>query len=85
MALEHFLLLYDRAAGKVQIRGVFTDAAEAAAAYEQLEREHKNDQNLEIVLVGSDSIETVKLTHGNYFKRGRGIPFPGLIARSART
>lgn len=40
----------------------------AMAAYAQLERDHdQKDTAIEIVLIGSDSLETVRLTHANYF------------------
>ncbi len=32
-----------------------------------MEEKHRDDRHMEIVLVGADSIETVMLTHGNYF------------------
>jgi hypothetical protein len=38
------------------------------AEYARLEREHLNRADgVEIVLIGSDSLETVKVTHANYF------------------
>jgi hypothetical protein len=36
-------------------------------AYEAMEDRYKDDRHMEIVLVGADSIETIKITHGNYF------------------
>ncbi|MGA9377029.1 MAG: hypothetical protein ACSLE7_03610 [Mycobacterium sp.] len=37
-------------------------------AYADKEREHlDSSDSIEIVLIGSDSLETVKLTHANYF------------------
>ena len=35
--------------------------------YEAAEAEHRGDCNYDIVLVGSDFLEKVKLTHGSYF------------------
>ena len=72
MALTHFLLVYDFSRGELaEAPREFTNADEAAAAYAELEREHRGDPNLEIVLVGADSIETIKQTHGNYFDGAR--------------
>jgi hypothetical protein len=73
MALIHFLLAYDRAAGHLISQVPFTDAHEATEAYKQLEVEHRLDENVEIVLIGSDSIETVMKTHSNYFGEQRSI------------
>jgi len=70
--LIHFLLVFDHLAGAlVGDPQEFSDATEAANAYAQLEREHRGDRHLEIVLVGSDSIETIRQTHGNYFAGDR--------------
>jgi hypothetical protein len=50
------------------------------AASIRLEREHRGDDKLEIVLIGSDSIETVRRTHSNYFGNGTGVPFRKLVS-----
>jgi hypothetical protein len=67
MALIHFLIAYNRAEGVLVSEAMYRDAHEAAEAYTALELEHKHDSNMEIVLIGSDSIETVRQTHSNYF------------------
>lgn len=68
MPLIHFLLVYDLDRQElVSEPQQFADPAVAAEAYAAAEREHKHDANLEIVLIGSDSLETIKSTHGNYF------------------
>lgn len=45
----------------------YTDSAEAVARYAALEREYAGQGKFEIVLVGADSLETIKRTHGQYF------------------
>jgi hypothetical protein len=68
--LEHFLLVYDHEAGELleELRfGADSDAA--VAAYSEKEQEYKDRKKLEIVLIGSDSLETVKITHANYYER----------------
>lgn len=67
MANVNFLLVYDRAQGKLIFQKPYDDAAEAVHAYEAMEEKHHDQKNMEIVLVGADSIETVMTTHGNYF------------------
>jgi hypothetical protein len=32
-----------------------------------MEMQHRHDLHIDIVLIGSDSIETVRLTHANYY------------------
>ena len=78
MALLHFLLIYDRLRGSlVEDPHEFSDAAEAAQAYELAESKHRGDRDLEIVLIGADSLDTVKQTHRNYFENSDAIPFAG--------
>lgn len=65
--LVHFLLVFDHAAGHLVEQHTFDDADEAVRAYSEKEREYEDQNRLEIVLIGSDSLETVKRTHANYF------------------
>jgi hypothetical protein len=67
MSLVHFLLVYDRADQRLVFNKAFSNSAEAVQAYEAMEEKHRRDDGVEIVLVGADSIESVMLTHGNYF------------------
>ena len=67
MALQHFLLVYDLGAQCLIDQQEFSDGDEAATAYAALERHYKGRGDLEIVLVGADSIETIKRTHAHYF------------------
>lgn len=66
--IQHFLLVFDHEQGRlVEERHFQDDGAKALACYSQLEKLHQGDRLIEIVLIGSDSIETVKLTHANYY------------------
>lgn len=67
--IQHFLLVYDHDKGHlIDERDFGTDSASAMGEYARLELEHnEKDSKIEIVLIGSDSIETVRLTHANYF------------------
>lgn len=76
MALQHFLLVYDLRAQRLISQRRFDDGAEAAVAYAALEAENRGRSDLEIVLVGADSIETIKRTHAHYFERsGAASPY----------
>ena len=68
MPLRHFLLVFDIDRQELLRCDEFDDPREAAAAYEGAERRHQSDRRLEIVLVGADSIDTIKRTHSNYFE-----------------
>ena len=64
----HFLLLYDvEHARLVEVRQ-FRDPEEAVAAYERAEVSHRDDASVEVVLLGADSLDTLKVTHANYFR-----------------
>ncbi len=68
-SLKHFLLVFNHREGRlVKMTEFGGDAKAAMAEYSRLEREHlgKSDE-IEIVLIGSDSMETVRVTHANYF------------------
>ena len=67
--LRHFLIVFDHGAGELVSREEYEDAEEALVAYSKKEREHEGQQDMEIVLIGSDSLETVERTHANYFNR----------------
>ncbi|HET8954711.1 MAG TPA: hypothetical protein VFN18_03525 [Solirubrobacterales bacterium] len=76
MALQHFLLVYDLNAQRLIAQEQFEDGAEAARAYAEHERKFQGREDLEIVLVGADSIETIRQTHAHYFDSvGTGSPF----------
>ncbi|GJO29558.1 hypothetical protein MSS2_04765 [Mycobacterium marinum] len=68
-SLNHFLLMFDHSRAElVKLTEFGTDVKSAMAAYARLEREHmKESDSIEIVLIGSDSLDTVKVTHANYF------------------
>jgi len=70
MALIHFLLVYDLDLQKLIVQQEFRDGDEAAQAYARMESQYRGNDGVEIVLVGADSIETIHLTHGQYFEEG---------------
>lgn len=67
--IQHFLLVFDHSAGKLlePVTEFGEDSDRAVAAYAAKEKELQGRELIEIVLIGSDSLETVKLTHANYF------------------
>ena len=66
--IRHFLIVHDSCLGvmKEDVR-VFDDPVEALAAYRETEIRHEGDTTIHVVLLGADSIETLKVTHGNYW------------------
>lgn len=66
-AIRLFLLVYDHAAGELVCCYDIPDAEEAVALYELFEAGYNGRAGIEVVLIGSDSLATVKRTHANYF------------------
>lgn len=71
--IKHFLVAYDPATGKTSVRSFGTDYDAAQAAYAEAERANAADEQLDIVLLSADSLETIKQTHSSYFS-GKSSP-----------
>ncbi|MGH3430528.1 MAG: hypothetical protein ACRDQZ_23675 [Mycobacteriales bacterium] len=66
--IKHFLLLYDLHQERLLRCDEYASGDEAAAAYTDLETEYRGRaEDVQIVLVGADSIDTIKVTHSHYF------------------
>jgi hypothetical protein len=66
--IQHFLVIYDISEGHARVERFGTDYEAAVKAYDDAEREHRDDDDIEVVLLGSDSIETLGRTHSSYFE-----------------
>lgn len=66
--INHFLVIYDIANGLAHVDDFQRDYDAALAAYAAAEEHHRQDDNVEVVLLGSDSIETLARTHSSYFE-----------------
>jgi hypothetical protein len=67
--VEHYLLIYDRRAGKIVRRKRFKASDAALAARFEAEREFREEPDVEIVVLSADSWEALMQTHSRYFKR----------------
>lgn len=65
--IKHFLVIYDIEGGVANVRRFEHDYEAAVSAYNEAEHEHREDSNVEVVLLGSDSYETLLRTHSSYF------------------
>lgn len=65
--LVHYLLVYNHETDRLERQEKFLDSKEAVAKYSETEHEFADRPRVEVVLIGSDSLETIKKTHGNYF------------------
>ncbi|WP_187117616.1 hypothetical protein [Flaviflexus massiliensis] len=64
----HFLFVYDRENDSVDMTEFGEDSERALDAYAEAERKYRHRKSFDIVLIGSDSLESVRETHSTYFK-----------------
>lgn len=62
-----FLIAFDRAADVVSVTDLGSDLEAAMQIYAAKEREATDDNNLEVVLIGSPSEAALRRTHSSYF------------------
>lgn len=66
--ISHYLLVFDHESGTLIREESFgADQERALVAYAAAEVEFAGQRRIEVVLVGSDSMETIRRTHANYF------------------
>jgi predicted metal-dependent HD superfamily phosphohydrolase len=66
--IQHFLVIYDIGNGRADVEQFGSDYQHAVAAYAAAERKYSDDSNYEVVLLGSDSFQTLERTHSSYFE-----------------
>lgn len=72
-ATRYFLLTFRVADRSVAVEEFGADETAATDAYSRLERELGDNREAEVVLVGADSIETVRKTHSHYFSADEDV------------
>lgn len=76
--MRYFPLEYSRSHRRLQNIQQFTSRDDAGRAYAAAESAARGHDDLEVVLIGADSLDTIKQTHGQYFGRAprhaRGPP-----------
>ncbi len=75
---KHFLLTFDRNTGAPATVETFECQEVAIDRLEQAEHKYAGVEHMEVVLLSSDSIETLKHTHGHYFF-GRDMDYVKLL------
>lgn len=66
--IKHFLVIYDIPNGLAHVDPFERDYDAALKAYADAEERYRDDSNVEVVLLGSDSAETLERTHSSYFE-----------------
>ena len=78
--MKHFLIVYDRPAGKILELQPYSDVEEERALKTRFAREIELGQNpdIEVVLVSAESLDLLKKTHSRYFRTAGEIAAAGL-------
>lgn len=63
-----FLITFDHDARKQVSLEEFRNSAQALRAYSEREEQYRDNPRVEVVLLGADSIDAIKVTHSNYFE-----------------
>ena len=62
-----FLITFDHDARKQISLEEFRNTARALKAYSEREEQYRDNPRVEVVLLGAESIDAIKVTHSNYF------------------
>lgn len=68
--IKHFLITFDPSTGLTGVKSFGTDYEAAQTAYAEAEAANGMGGKLDIVLLSSDSLATIKRTHSSYFSGG---------------
>jgi hypothetical protein len=66
--IKHFLVTRHVAGHRTTVVEFGTDYDAAQHAYQEAEQQARGRQDLDVVLLSADSLETIKLTHSSYFE-----------------
>src|SRR5262245_33677050 len=68
--MSHILLVYRRSRGELMQTEEFgSDSFAAMKRRHELEKQHRSDPDVEVVVLSGESPEAIKRTHARYFKR----------------
>jgi hypothetical protein len=82
--MQHYLVIYNRRAGRIVRHRHFRASSAALAARFEAEREFREDPDVEVVVLGADSWNSLERTHSRYFKPVQELAGAAL-KREART
>lgn len=74
--MNHYLIVYKRSEGKLLRCTEYRSQLSGELALKDrfaVERNHRDDPDLEVVVLGADSLATLKRTHGRYFFTAREL------------
>jgi hypothetical protein len=80
MPLRHFLLIYDVSSQQlIEALDLGARGRVAAETYSEYEQKYRDREGIEIVLIGADSLETIRRTHAHYFGEADDSFFADLL------
>jgi len=65
--MNHYLVVFDRAEGRLLRLDECPDRVSVMAARFQAERMHKGSRNIEVVVLGAQTEDALRKTHSRYF------------------
>lgn len=66
--MKHYLVVYDRVEGTIIKHKGFRDASRALRARFDAERDYRGQGDVEVVVLGAESWDSLPQTHARYFK-----------------
>jgi hypothetical protein len=66
--MNHYLVVFNRSKGELLRLTRYVDREEALNARFAEERSHRDDPDIEVVILGAVSGDALRRTHGRYFK-----------------
>lgn len=66
--MNHYLVVFDRSKGSILHHQRYRDRDEALKARFSEERKHHDEPDVEVVVLGAVSWDSLGRTHGRYFK-----------------
>ncbi len=64
----YFLLVFDRPKGEILLSEPYRSSADALRARFKQERKYRTNPDIEVVVLGADSMESLRRTHSRYFR-----------------
>jgi len=67
--VKHYLLVFDRPESRIIEIKEYTNSSDALTARFDLEKSLGRDPDIEVVVLGADSLDNLHRTHSRYFNR----------------
>ncbi len=75
--MNHFLVVFNRARGELLLIEEYGTSREAMRARFQAEQQHRDDPDIEVVVLGAKTPDALRVTHARYFEGVRDLAEAG--------